>query len=78
MAATGTFISVEEYLRITTDPDCEYVRGVLEERPIGELEHACWQKALLGWFLGKQAEWQIKVYAELRVKPALTIFVFPT
>ncbi len=31
MAATGTLTSVEEYLRTTTDPDCEYVEGVLEE-----------------------------------------------
>jgi len=35
MAATGTLISVEAYLRTPTDPDCEYVHGVLEERPVG-------------------------------------------
>jgi len=77
MAATGALISVEEYLRTVTDPDCEYVRGVLEERPMGELEHASWQKALLGWFLGKQAEWQVKVYPELRVQTGPDNFRVP-
>lgn len=32
MAATTSLISVEEYLKTTTDPDCEYVAGVNEER----------------------------------------------
>ncbi len=77
MAATGTLISVEEYLRTVTDPDCEYVRGVLEERPMDELEHASWQKALLGWFLGKEAEWQVKVYPGLHVQTGPDNFRVP-
>lgn len=77
MAATGTFISVEEYMRTVTEPDCEYVRGVVEVRPAGEFEHASWQKALLGWFLGKEVEWQVKVYPELRVQTGLDSFRVP-
>lgn len=39
-ATTASPISVEEYLRTSTDPDCEYVSGVLEKRAVGELDHA--------------------------------------
>jgi hypothetical protein len=35
MAATTSLISVEEYLKTTADPDCEYVAGVVEERAMG-------------------------------------------
>jgi hypothetical protein len=42
MAATVAPVSREEYLR-TTDPDCEIVDGVLEERAVGECDHASWK-----------------------------------
>jgi hypothetical protein len=31
-----TQISVEEYLRTSPDPDCEYVHGVIKERAVPE------------------------------------------
>ena len=34
--ASAALISVEEYLKTTTDRDCEYVAGVVEERAVGE------------------------------------------
>lgn len=77
MAATGTLIPVEEYLRTVTDPDCEYVNGVLEERAVGELDHASWQKALVRFLSGKEAEWEIRVYPELRVQVAPDRFRVP-
>lgn len=77
MAAQSSLIPVEEYLRMTSEPDCEYVAGAIEKRPAGELEHASWQKALLGWFLGKESEWQVKVYPELRVQTGLDRFRVP-
>lgn len=43
--ATGTQISVEEYLRTAYRPDCDYVDGVVEERNVGELDH--------GWVQGR-------------------------
>ena len=46
MAAQSSLIPVEEYLRTTSDPDCEYVDGVIEERPVGEYDHATWQTIL--------------------------------
>jgi Uma2 family endonuclease len=77
MAATATLISVEEYLKTSTDPDCEYVAGVIEERAVGELDHASWQKALLRWFGDRESEWEILVYPELRVQVAPQSFRVP-
>ena len=77
MATATSPISVDEYLRTTADPDCEYVAGVLEERSVGELDHASWQKALVRWFGGKEPEWGMKVYPELRVQVAPDRFRVP-
>jgi Uma2 family endonuclease len=68
--ATTTLISVEEYLRTTSDPDCEYVRGVIKERAVGELDHASWQGAIFHWFHEHRLAWNIRVYPELRVQVA--------
>jgi Uma2 family endonuclease len=70
MAATGTLISVEEYLRTVTDPDCEFVRGVLEERAVGEYDHSTWQTILAEFFNALPAEHGIKARTELRVQVA--------
>jgi Uma2 family endonuclease len=77
MAATGSLISVEEYLRTTSDPDCEYVAGMVEERTVGELDHASWQKALVRWFSDHEHEWGIRVYPELRVQTCADTFRVP-
>ncbi|HWG20485.1 MAG TPA: Uma2 family endonuclease [Terracidiphilus sp.] len=77
MASATSLITVEEYLKTTADPDCEYVAGVLEERPVGELDHASWQKALVRWFGGKETEWGMRVYPELRIQVASDRFRVP-
>jgi hypothetical protein len=65
-----TRISVEEYLKTSAHPDCEYVRGIIKERAAGELDHASWQEALVGWFRDHKLAWNIRVYPELRVQVA--------
>jgi len=77
MAETGTLISVEEYLRTSTDPDCEYVDGVLEERAVGEYDHATWQMMIAAFFTARQTEWGIKARPELRVRVAPNRFRVP-
>ncbi len=67
MAAT-TFVSVEEYLRTSYEPDAEYVDGVIEERPMGEDQHSAWQVALTIYFGSRAREWGIRVRPELRTK----------
>lgn len=63
-----TLISVEEYLNSIAHPDCEYVRGAIKERAVGELDHAAWQGALIRWFSDHILTWNIRVYPELRVQ----------
>jgi Uma2 family endonuclease len=77
MAATGTLIPVEEYLRTVTDPDCEYVAGVLEERPMGEYDHATWQTILAEFFNARKEQWGVKARTELRVQVAPDRFRVP-
>jgi Uma2 family endonuclease len=77
MAATGTLIPVEEYLRTVTDPDCEYVDGVVEERPVGEYDHATFQAILIAFFMTRQTEWGIKARPELRIQVAPDRFRVP-
>jgi Uma2 family endonuclease len=77
MTATGTLISVEEYLRTVTDPDCEFVRGVLEERTMGEYDHSTWQTILAAYFSALPAEWGVKARTELHVQIAPDNFRIP-
>ncbi|MGH9605629.1 MAG: Uma2 family endonuclease [Terracidiphilus sp.] len=77
MAATATLISAEEYLRTVTDPDCEYIEGILEERPVGEYDHSTWQTILAGFFNARPAEWGVKARTELRVQVAADRFRVP-
>ena len=73
-----TLISVEEYLKTSFRPDCEYVRGEIKERAVGELDHASWQAALLHWFGDHQSVWNTRVYPSLRVQMATENFRVPT
>jgi Uma2 family endonuclease len=70
-------MSVEEYLKTTADPDCEYVAGIVEERPVGEYDHATWQIALAGYFLAREKELQILSRPELRVQTGPENFRVP-
>jgi Uma2 family endonuclease len=42
-----TLVSVEEYLRDLNDTRCEYVDGVLIEKPMPTQVHAVWSRAVL-------------------------------
>jgi Uma2 family endonuclease len=77
MAATASLISVEEYLKTTTDPDCEYVAGMVQERAVGEYDHATWQVILAGYFLAREKELGILSRPELRVQTRLGNFRVP-
>ena len=70
MAATTSQITVEDYLKMSCDPDCEYVAGVVEERPVGEYDHSTWQIALAAFFLTREKELKILSRPELRVQVA--------
>jgi Uma2 family endonuclease len=79
MAATTTqtYVSVEVYLRSSYEPDAEYVDGRIEERPMGEYDHASWQEAIMKWFWQHENEWGIRVKPELRIQVSPTRFRVP-
>jgi Uma2 family endonuclease len=77
MATTTTFVSVEEYLRSSFEPDAEYVDGQIEERAVGENDHSVWQAAICAWFQQQIQSGQIRVRPELRVQVGPTRFLVP-
>ncbi len=70
-------VPVEVYLRSSFEPDAEYVDGEIEERPVGEYDHAAWQDALLAYFRQHSIEWRIRAKPELRVQVSTTRFRVP-
>jgi Uma2 family endonuclease len=73
-AATQLPISVSEYLHTSYRPDCDYVDGVVEERNLGEFDHASVQRALLVWFIQQEGKLGVRAYPELRVQVSPTRF----
>jgi Uma2 family endonuclease len=61
-------VSVEEYLASSYRPDCDYVDGEVQERNLGEKEHAIMQRALVLLFGLRRNDWGVEVYPELRVQ----------
>jgi Uma2 family endonuclease len=72
-----TLISVAEYLAASYSPDREYVDGVLEERYLGQYDHARLQTVLAAWFLRREREWNVRVVVEQRVQVSPTRFRVP-
>lgn len=77
MAAAINFITVEEYLHSSFEPDAEYVDGQIEERAAGEYDHSAWQKAIVFWFAQQARKGQIRVCPELRVQVSSDCFLVP-
>jgi Uma2 family endonuclease len=75
--ATGTLVSVKEYLSTSYDPDVDYVDGVIEERNLGEFDHASLQGAVFAWFYNRRKQLGITVVPEQRVQVAPTRFRIP-
>jgi Uma2 family endonuclease len=75
--ATGTLVSVEEYLSTSYRPDREYIDGVIEKRNLGEDDHSGLQGALTAYFSVRQKQWKIRVRPEQRVQVAKTRFRVP-
>lgn len=75
--ASSILVSVEEYLRTAYRPDCDFVDGRIEERNVGEHDHAALQAALILWFGQRQQEWNIEVLPEQRVQISPNRFRVP-
>jgi Uma2 family endonuclease len=66
--ATGTLISVEQYLATVYRPDCDYVNGQVLERNMGEWSHGSLQLRVGAYFLAHAKQWSIEVATEQRVQ----------
>jgi len=72
--AAHPLIPVSEYLHTSYHPDCDYVDGVIEERNLGELDHAEVQRALILWLSQHERKWGIRTIPEIRVQTSPTRF----
>ena len=70
-------VSVEEYLSMEFEHDCEYVDGVIEERDLGEFEHSYVQGLLTTLFNNKRRDWGVFALPEQRVQTQKTHFRVP-
>ena len=71
---TQPTVTVDEYLGSTYHPDRDYIDGMLEERNLGEPEHAVAQGALIEWFRTHAQAWDIWVLPEIRLQITPTRF----
>ncbi len=75
--ATGSPVTIHEYLSTSYRPDCDYVDGTVLERHLGEYDHARLQGAVLYYYFNRRKEWGIDVVPEQRVQVAATRFRVP-
>lgn len=68
---------MEEYLRTSYRPDCDYVDGEVQERNLGERDHAKLQIWLGHLFLMHAEAWQIEPLTECRYQVSPTRFRIP-
>lgn len=66
-----------EYLTTVYRPDREYIDGVIEERNLGEYDHANLQTAIAAWFTVRRHEWNIRVVVEQRIQVSETRYRVP-
>jgi Uma2 family endonuclease len=70
-------LTVDEYLKSSYRPDCDFVDGQLEERNLGEYDHATIQSLLDRWLGLHELEWGVRTRVELRVQVSETRFRVP-
>jgi Uma2 family endonuclease len=75
--ASTTLIPVSEYLNTSYRPDCDYVDGEVQERNLGERDHALLQGILTAIFYNHRKVWQAIALPEQRVQVSPTRFRIP-
>lgn len=64
----GTLTSVDEYLRTSYRPDCDFIEGEVLERNVGKRRHAYAQTRTAAWFLHRQHTLHLEPLTELRMR----------
>ena len=75
--ASRTMISVEEYLRTSYRPDCDYVDGEVLERNVGEKTHGTVQKKIIVYLGPRETKLGICVFPSQRVRVSPTRIRIP-
>jgi Uma2 family endonuclease len=68
MATASPLLSIEEYLRTSYKPDSDFVDGEIEERNLGEYEHARLQLLIGAFFAAHEKDWNIQGVVEQRIR----------
>jgi Uma2 family endonuclease len=74
---SATLVSVEEYLRTSYRPDCDYVDGEVLERNMGERDHSRLQRELILYLGTRAKKLGIHVFPEQRVQVSARRFRIP-
>lgn len=77
VAFTAPRIPVSVYLRSVFRPDVDYVDGEIEERNLGEVDHAMLQRILLMALIALEDEGSFIALQETRVQASATRFRVP-
>jgi len=75
--STTSLIPVAEYLATSYRPDCDYVDGEVQERNLGERDHALLQQIFGSIFHNHRKEWKVTALPEQRVQVSPTRFRVP-
>jgi Uma2 family endonuclease len=70
--ATTAQTAIETYLKTSYHPDCDFVDGEIEERNLGEFDHAALQAAIVAHFYPNRQSWNVHVLPEQRVRVSPT------
>jgi Uma2 family endonuclease len=66
--AIATQMSVEEYLRTSFRPDCEFVDGEVLDRNVGEVDHGWVQRAVLLYVALREKKLGVVIIQEQRLR----------
>ncbi len=66
----GILIPVEDYLRTSFHPDCDFIDGEVLERNVGERKHSYAQGEILSWFNRRKDIQLLQSLPELRTQVA--------
>jgi len=75
--ATEVLVSVEDYLRTSYRPDCDYLDGEVVERNLGEYEHARTQREVLFFLWSRYPHLRERLLPEQRVQVRASRFRIP-
>jgi len=72
-----THVSVEDYLSMKFEHDCEYIDGVIRERALGDFEHCFLQGFFCSIFFNHRSEWGIVSLPEQHIRITPSRYLIP-